>query len=274
MLTNPKVSVIIPTFNRAYCLHEAIDSVLVQTFQDFELIVVDDGSSDNTLEVVRGYGPKIKCIYQENKGLSSARNRGIKEASGEFVAFLDSDDIWLPEKLNRQIDIFQKENIIGLVSTRAEVIDEQGNSLGIYKPKKFTSSDLSGLLNAYFVVISSVMVRRSALDSLDYYFDESLKSAEDFDFCLRLSRVTQLYYLDNVEVKYRDSLNAMSKNLVKMYYSRIQILKKFSDRLRNQKDNVLVKAKLSKDYYCLAHENRKQNKWFDFFRYYIKSKFT
>ena len=104
--TKPLVSVIIPTFNRGWILKEAIDSVLDQEFDDYELIIVDDGSADDTQEILDSYGEDIIVLRQSNKGVSAARNRGITEATGQLIAFLDSDDLWLPEKLSRQVDFF------------------------------------------------------------------------------------------------------------------------------------------------------------------------
>ena len=103
----PLVSVIIPTYNRAEIIEEAVDSVLAQDYKDFELIVVDDGSTDNTSEVLATYGDDIRVLYQENKGVSAARNRGISEAAGKLIAFLDSDDLWMPQKLTTQVEFFR-----------------------------------------------------------------------------------------------------------------------------------------------------------------------
>jgi glycosyltransferase involved in cell wall biosynthesis len=94
----PLVSVIIPTYNRGWIVQEAVDSVLAQDFSDYELIVVDDGSDDNTPEILKAYGRQITILHQPNKGVSAARNRGIAAAAGRFIAFLDSDDLWLPKK--------------------------------------------------------------------------------------------------------------------------------------------------------------------------------
>ncbi|MBW2252437.1 MAG: glycosyltransferase family 2 protein, partial [Deltaproteobacteria bacterium] len=102
----PLVTVIIPTYNRGWILKEAIDSVLSQDFEDFELIVVDDGSTDNTCDILDGYARDIIVLRQDNRGVSAARNAGIAFASGHFIAFLDSDDLWLPGKLSMQIDFF------------------------------------------------------------------------------------------------------------------------------------------------------------------------
>ena len=96
-MSSPKVTVVIPTYNRAHLIKDAVESVLNQTYQDFELIVIDDGSTDNTREVLAVYKDKLTYIYQENQGRSSARNHGIELAQGEYIAFLDSDDVWFPD---------------------------------------------------------------------------------------------------------------------------------------------------------------------------------
>ncbi|MEJ2283153.1 MAG: glycosyltransferase family A protein, partial [Desulfobacterales bacterium] len=103
---NPLVSVIIPTFNRGWIIQEAIDSVLAQDFTDFELILVDDGSTDDTGQILEAYGRDLTVYRQSNRGVSAARNRGIAAATGRLIAFLDSDDLWLPRKLSSQVDFF------------------------------------------------------------------------------------------------------------------------------------------------------------------------
>ncbi|NOQ85501.1 MAG: glycosyltransferase, partial [Deltaproteobacteria bacterium] len=103
----PKVSVIIPTYNRAHTLREAIDSVLSQSYNDLELIIVDDGSTDETKVIVSSYIPKLAYIYQERQGVSAARNRGIKHAQGDYISFLDSDDLWLKDKLYLQMKFME-----------------------------------------------------------------------------------------------------------------------------------------------------------------------
>ena len=124
---NPLVSVIIPTYNRAWVLKEAIDSVLAQEFKDFELIVVDDGSTDNTGEILDSYEQDILVVRQSNKGVSAARNRGIIEAAGRLVAFLDSDDLWLPRKLTRQIHFFNS-NPAAVINQSEEIWVRNGRS--------------------------------------------------------------------------------------------------------------------------------------------------
>lgn len=141
MKKNPTVSVIIPTHNRANLIGKAIDSVLDQTCQDFEIIVIDDGSTDNTAEIVKGFDDfKIHYISHElNRGTSAARNTGIKASRGEYIALLDSDDEWLPEKLDRQVEVLQDEpSEVGVVYSDVLYIDENGKNMNrkLCNPKK------------------------------------------------------------------------------------------------------------------------------------------
>ena len=128
----PKVSVIIPAYNCAHYICHAVDSVLAQTFPDFELVVVDDGSTDNTRELLKQYGSQIKYIYQQNKDMTAARNTGINHSSGEYIAFLDSDDIWLANKLERQIVLLDQAPEVGLVYCWHYYIDPAGNRCQFY----------------------------------------------------------------------------------------------------------------------------------------------
>ena len=116
-----KVSVAIPTYNRAHYICETIDSVLVQTYKDYEIIVVDDGSTDNTREILKRYGGKIKYFYQANQGQASAWNYAVSQSSGEYIAFLDDDDLWFPEKLERQVEVLDKNPDLGFVCSESYV---------------------------------------------------------------------------------------------------------------------------------------------------------
>jgi len=186
MKQNKKVSVIIPTYNRALMLKEAIDSVWAQDFQDFELIVVDDGSTDQTSEILNAYREDITLLRQPNQGVSSARNAGIKAASGSLVAFLDSDDLWLPQKLARQVDFFIANPEAQICQTEETWIR---NNVRV-NPKK-RHKKLSGLifepsLNLCLVSPSAVMIRHSLFKTVGL-FDESLPACEDYDLWLRIS---------------------------------------------------------------------------------------
>jgi glycosyltransferase involved in cell wall biosynthesis len=182
----PEVSVIIPTYNRAWVLKEAIDSVLAQDFEDFELIVVDDGSTDNTLQILDAYHRDLMVIRQPNKGVSAARNRGIAAAGGGLIAFLDSDDLWLPRKLSKQVDFFNS-NPDAVINQTEEIWIRNGVRVN---PKtrhhKFSGMIFERSLALCLVSPSAVMMKRSLFDEVGL-FDEDLPACEDYDLWLRIS---------------------------------------------------------------------------------------
>ena len=183
---NPHVSVIIPTYNRGWVLKEAIDSVLAQEFKEFELIVVDDGSTDNTGEILDSYEQDIIVLRQSNKGVSAARNRGITEAAGRLVAFLDSDDLWLPRKLTSQVDFFNL-NPAAVINQTEEIWVRNGVRVN---PKtrhhKFSGMIFERSLALCLVSPSAVMIKKNLFSEVGV-FDENLPACEDYDLWLRIS---------------------------------------------------------------------------------------
>lgn len=191
----PQVSVIIPTYNRGRVIKEAIDSVLAQDYTEFELIVVDDGSTDHTSDVLDSYRNVIKVLSQKNKGVSAARNRGIAEASGKFIAFLDSDDLWLPQKLSTQIEFFNKTPD-ALICQTEEVWIRNGLRVNPKKRHKKPSGMIFKLsLELCLVSPSAVMIKRSLFDRVGE-FDETLPACEDYDLWLRISSRFPIYLID------------------------------------------------------------------------------
>lgn len=192
---NPLVTVIIPTYNRGWILKEAIESVLSQDFGDFELIVVDDGSTDNTMEILDGYDRDIAVLRQENHGVSAARNAGIAFASGQFIAFLDSDDMWLPGKLASQIDFFNS-NPDALICQTQELWVRNGKRVNPKRRhKKFSGMIFKQSLPLCIVSPSAVMLKKSLLDKTGL-FDESLPACEDYDLWLRISCKYPVFLID------------------------------------------------------------------------------
>ena len=195
MEAKTQVSVIIPTYNRGWTIGEAVDSVLAQDYRDFELIVVDDGSTDNTPQVLDAYRGAIKVFRQENKGVSAARNRGISEASGRFIAFLDSDDLWLPQKLSRQVEFFNTTPD-ALICQTEEVWIRSGVRVNPKKRHKKPSGMIfEPSLALCLVSPSAVMIRRSLLEIVGN-FDEALPACEDYDLWLRISCRFPVYHID------------------------------------------------------------------------------
>ena len=192
---NPLVSVVIPTYNRAWVIKEAVDSVLAQDYKDFELIIVDDGSTDNTSDVLASYGEDVRVLFQENKGVSAARNRGVAEASGQLVAFLDSDDLWLPKKLSMQVEFFNKTPD-ALICQTEEVWIRNGIRVNPKKRHKKPSGMIfEPSLALCLVSPSAVMIRRDVLDR-EGGFDETLPACEDYDLWLRLSSRYPVYLIE------------------------------------------------------------------------------
>ena len=179
-------SVIIPTFNRAAFLREAMDSVLAQTAEVFELIVIDDGSTDHTAELVAEYGNRVRYCFQPNAGASAARNLGIRHAAGKFISFLDSDDLWLPRKLERQLEWMAAHPHLLLCYT-----DEIWIRRGVRVNQKNIHAKSGGwiyplCLPRCIISPSSVIMRRELFDTVGL-FDEQLPVCEDYDLWLRVA---------------------------------------------------------------------------------------
>ncbi len=180
------ITIVIPTYNRYGLLKVAIDSVLDQSYRDFELIVIDDGSTDDTHALVRSYGDSLVYLKQENQGPSAARNRGIEESRGSLVAFLDSDDRWHPDKLLIQIEAMEEEPGY-LISHTGEVWYRNGELLRQKKKhQKLPGYIFERSLSMCMVSMSTVIARRELFDHIGC-FDEKLPCCEDYDFWLRAS---------------------------------------------------------------------------------------
>ena len=192
---NPLVSVILPTYNRGWILTEAIDSVLAQDYQDYELIVVDDGSTDNTREILDVYGQDIIVLRQANNGVSAARNRGIAAAGGQLVAFLDSDDLWLPRKLSRQVDFF-KLNPDAVINQTEEIWIRNGVRVNPKdRHRKPSGMIFERSLELCLVSPSAVMIQKTLFDAVGV-FDENLPACEDYDLWLRIGCRYPVHLID------------------------------------------------------------------------------
>lgn len=202
-----KVSVVIPTYNYGRFIGEAIESVLKQTLPVFEVIVVDDGSSDNTEEVVTKFGERIKYIRQKNGGVGAARNTGIKNSAGDFIAFLDADDLWLPKKIEQQLQLFQTDGEIGLVTTAIREFDKYGNTLAEYVEGKngWCAEDLLLFSPVAVGPGSTALVKRVVIDEVGG-FDETkeMHPSEDWEFCYRVARKFKLAFIPEILVAYRN----------------------------------------------------------------------
>ena len=182
----PLVSVIIPTYNRGWILQEAIDSVLEQDFHDYELIVVDDGSVDDTPTILKAYKNEITVLRQANRGVSAARNSGIKAATGRLISFLDSDDLWLPRKLSTQVQFFNDHPQAVITQTQERWIRNGVRVNPKKRHHKFSGMIFERSLALCLVSPSAVMIKKSLFNRVGI-FDESLPACEDYDLWLRIS---------------------------------------------------------------------------------------
>jgi glycosyltransferase involved in cell wall biosynthesis len=248
----PQVSVIIPTYNRGWIIKEAIDSVLAQDYTEFELIVVDDGSTDHTSDVLDSYGKDIKVLSQKNKGVSAARNRGIAEASGKFIAFLDSDDLWLSQKLSVQIEFFN-QTPDALICQTEEVWIRNGLRVNPKKRHKKPSGMIfKPSLELCLVSPSAVMIRRSLFEKVRG-FDETLPACEDYDLWLRISCRYPVYLIETPLIIKRgghnDQLSASSgldkfriKSLNKLIESNLLSKSQYEAAVKTLKQKCMIYA--------------------------------
>ncbi len=225
-----KVSVIIPTHNRAEFLPSAITSVLNQTFQDFEIIIVDDGSKDNTQEVVLNFNDKrIKYIRNEvNKGEAGSRNVGILNSNAGYIAFLDDDDEWLPDKLRLQVDLLENNpSIVGVVYTGYVEVDRSNNKI-IWQmvPAKRGNIYKDILVKNYVGVPSTVVLRRACFEKVSL-FDENIIYPTDYDMWIRLSDKFCFEYIKESLVRYYVHERSISGNLELRIRGAEKILKKY-----------------------------------------------
>ena len=231
----PAVTVIIPTFNRASIVVRAIRSVLGQTYQDWELIVVDDGSTDGTEQAVRGLSDnRIKYIRHDRnrRGGAAARNTGIRYAQGEYVAFLDSDDEWLPEKLQKELEVFRNSDpALGLVYTGEMILDETGRVLEICMATK-SGWVYEVLLDSCFIgSCSRVTVKKQALERVAG-FDETLVSHQDWDLWLRVARVYRIASIRDCLVKRHLGSDQIIGSLGRICEGRERILQKYRSEMK------------------------------------------
>lgn len=237
-ISRPLVSVIMPAYNTVRYINEAIDSVLSQDYPNKELIIIDDGSTDGTVEMIRNYGREVTLLQQKNQGSAVARNAGLDIAQGEYIAFLDSDDVWLPGKLSAQVEYMEQQPDIGMIYGRWHVwkpdaygqfthpdsttltagnedqpyaIIEEGSGW-LYNRLLFTS-----LLHTI-----TVMARRELVARVGR-FDPGLKRGQDYDYWLRASRVTEIHQLDRTFALYRLHGDGCAKKWPHINYEKLVI---------------------------------------------------
>src|SRR5437867_8012813 len=224
--SKPLVSVVIPVYNGEQYLADAIKSVLDQTYRDFEVIVVDDGSTDGSAAVVKRYGETIRYIHQSNGGVCKSRNTGIAVAQGDYLAFLDQDDLWLPGKLAVQVAYLDSHPEVGAVYCQCEVKGKGWLRSSLYYAEP-VKDDVLGIMSGTCLLMTASMIRKEVLRKIGG-FDEALigAGAEDIDLTLRLSQVAQIAYLPQILAIYRVHATNNSMNSERLLHNQGHYLRK------------------------------------------------
>ena len=227
-----QVSVIIPAYNGDRYIAEAIDSALEQTYSDeYEIIVIDDGSTDNTFQVVEQYGDRVNYLSQKNQGVAASRNLGLAAARGEYIAFLDQDDIFLPHKLSSQVALLDRDPDLGLVNSGWQIIDERGVASSAVQPwQQIPHLSCANLLIWKPVFLGAMLFRRSWLERARG-FNTALEQTPDVDLIMRLAMIgCPAAWVEETTVKYRQHDANASKNTLLQTQELNQITAKFFKR--------------------------------------------
>ena len=236
-----QVSVILPVYRVEKYISAAIKSVLAQTYQNWELLIIDDGSPDRSVEVCQQFNdPRIKIIHQQNRGLAGARNTGIRHAQGDYLAFLDGDDIWQPQKLTEHVAHLESSPAVGVSFSRSAFIDETGNLLGTYlMPQLHEITPPCLLCENPIGNGSAAVIRREVFAAIkfqaniygtveDFYFDESFRQAEDVECWLRIAIQTdwQIEGIPAALTLYRVNSGGLSSSFLKQLESLERVIEK------------------------------------------------
>jgi glycosyltransferase involved in cell wall biosynthesis len=235
----PRISVVMPAYNSAAFIHRAIKSVWAQTYTPLELIVVDDGSIDDTAQAAAAVDPRTKVIRQPNGGPGSARNRGAKESTGDWIAFLDADDAWRPNKLERQLPHLQRDEVDVVFSQVVDPLDE-------WTPKSELNFDL--LWHQNYIGLSTSVVRRKTFESVDGFDeDRAILGIEDYNLWLRMaSRGTRFEFVKEQLVEYTPAPGNLSSNYFKIAQAAARNAEKVAEF--SGMDPLLLKTKLAAIY--------------------------
>jgi glycosyltransferase involved in cell wall biosynthesis len=260
------VSVIIPTFNREKLLHRALTSVFKQTHQNFEVLVVDDGSIDETAAMIKKYFPKVRYFFQRNRGVSAARNLGIKNAGGDLIAFLDSDDEWLPSKLEKQIQ-FLNSSSLSWVQSREKWIRQDKEIVPGPKHQMISGMIFNQSCELCLVSPSAVMMEKKLFKRYGM-FDETLPACEDYDFWLRILAYEPIGLIeDPLTIHYGGHPDQLSQKYWGMDRFRIKALVKILKMPLTAMQRHKVKEILIFKLNVLAGGALKRRKLFSFLKY-------
>lgn len=229
------VSIIIPTYNREKTITRSIESILNQTYQNFELLIVDDGSTDRTREIVEAINDRrVKYLYQENQGACVARNHGIICSKGSYIAFQDSDDLWLPEKLEKQLKIFQKYKDIDIVCCKTSCVRLDGTK--IYPMKDFQEGIIDSSHGPIGISTQTIMIRKNVAQKVK--FDPEVTRYQDLDFLLTAQKEFNIYCINEYLVERFHNVDSITNHPERVYNMELYFEKKYSEVFK-RKDNYL-----------------------------------
>ncbi len=224
MSAEPLVSVIVPTFNGAKHIGATIDSILAQTYRNLEVLVIDDGSTDDTPEVVRRYGSPVHYVQQSNAGTAAARNTGVRQSRGEIIALLDHDDLWLPRKLELQVPRFLSAPEVGLVFAGIEFfLHDTGRVTATYFPAE--ELDAHDLLAHEVLPIQTVMFRRTAFEQVGP-FDTALRGTDDWDMSIRMASQFRVIGVPETLARVRLHETQQGHNQERMFHQAMRVVEK------------------------------------------------
>lgn len=231
------ISIIIPTYNREKTITEAIKSILNQTYQDFELLIIDDGSTDRTRELVEAIkDSRVKYLYQENQGACVARNYGIDCSRGSYIAFQDSDDLWLPEKLEKQLKVFQNNKNIDIVCCKASCVRLDGTT--IYPMKDFQEGIIDNLHGPIGISTQTIMIKKEVAQKVK--FDPKVTRYQDLDFLLSAQKIFNIYCMNEYLVERFHNVDSITNHPERTYNMELYFEKKYSEIFK-RKNNYLSK---------------------------------
>ncbi|WP_396186009.1 glycosyltransferase family 2 protein [Flavobacterium sp.] len=250
-MSNPLVSIIIPTYNRTYFLDLTIQSVLSQTYQHTEIIVIDDGTPNDKNEILCKKSEKVQYIKIKNSGgPARPRNMGIHKAKGKYIAFVDDDDLWLPTKLEKQVAILENNLDFGLVHSCCEVIDENGikknEIIGRPGSQDVKHGDVSmRMMGNWTLMMSTPLISKKVLDAVGFYNEIMPAAGEDTEFWTRCSFATNFYYIDEPLAQYRvhsQNISSRKENYRKLpfYLKEVLIQQRINKRISNSQYDLLI----------------------------------
>lgn len=256
------VSVVIPAYNGRRYIREAIGSVMAQSYRPLEILVVDDGSLEDMADAAEGFGNMVRYLRKKNGGTASARNVGVREARGEFIALLDQDDLWLPHKLERQIPRFAEDPKIGLVVAWMEIFNAAtGEAKGSYRPPE--ELGVHEMLGYCLPPVQTMVFRRSVLEELRG-FDESLRGTDDWDINIRVAREYRVVTVPEILARGRMHPSQQGGDGTQMYVNSMRVLKKHESVHADCtlcREAVHKSRKLVREYYYNHIRSRARVAW-------------